>query len=61
MVDYHIIMSRYLSGAPTALFFHTGSNRLFCGCESGLIHVRKQLSLFEIILYSFVVGISCWR
>lgn len=27
-------------GSPTAIFYHESSRRLFCGCDTGLLHVR---------------------
>jgi len=31
-----------LQGAPTTLFYHEPSHRLFCGCDTGLLHVKKN-------------------
>ena len=33
------VLDALISGSPTALSYHQASRRLFCGCDSGLIHV----------------------
>jgi len=30
-------------GAPTSIYYHESSRRLFCGCDSGLLHVKKTI------------------
>jgi hypothetical protein len=27
-------------GSPTVVFYHEASHRLFCGCDTGLLHVN---------------------
>jgi hypothetical protein len=48
-------------GAPTALYYHEPSRRVFCGCDSGLLHVKKTevFSCFFLLDDFIFVGISC--
>ena len=48
-------------GAPTTLFYHETSRRLFCGCDSGLLHVTYLLFLafLQSVSTSIFLGIQC--
>jgi hypothetical protein len=55
----YIFYLLWLLGAPTALFYHEASRRLFTGCDSGALHVTIKNSI--LFYFIFISRNLLWR